>query len=275
MTDLFALQNALAAAMNADPVLRLAHLTAWLDPLWREDDDWDMPQDEDDTLYVALRLLRGAFPDIYFDALMAMRGGTTYPQLDHLICGAVQAQGIPLESLEWMAYGIPLPAYGVDLYSADFYAAHPDAVPVLACFGVSSEPNPYDIRIPDAVYDAANCIADSLATQADAHWQQVAWTIRFLFSLTGNSSVDWDDEMMYSVDPLGWNPADIAFACDIIKEADTIMADALAGLAFLKTHPAALNVLQDNVRRVYKAIERQKSRQTEPKVRLKWHDYSS
>ncbi len=271
MTDFFTLQNALAAAINADPVLRLAHLTAWLDPLWSDDeDDWDMPQDDDGTLTIALRILRRAFPDIYFEALLAIRSGATYQRLDHLICDAVQLQGIPLENLEWLPFGIPLPTYGASLEDPDFYETHPDIIPVLACFGISPDPNPYNVDIPDVAYKAAAIIADNLVKQQNEGWRQVAWLLRWLFSQSGNSSVDWDDSLMSEVQPLSWEPEDIEFACDIVEEADSIMADALAGLAFINGQPNLMAALQDNVRRIYKVVERQNGRRDEPKVRLKW-----
>ena len=121
MNDLLVLQHALAHTINTDPVLCLAHAVAWLDPLHGDLDDMDMPESEDDTVLVALHILRRAFPEIYFDALQAMRQGASYQRLDHLICEAVQAQGIPLDNLEWIGWGIPLPAYGALLDDPDFY----------------------------------------------------------------------------------------------------------------------------------------------------------
>ena len=262
MNDLLVLQTALAQAVSADPVLCLAHATAWLDPMRGDPDDIDMPQDEDDNVLVALHMLRRAFPGIYLDALQAVRHGSTYQQLDHLICGAVQAQGIPLESLEWVGWGIPLPAYGAALDDPDFYASHPDVLPVLDCFGISPEPNPYDIVIPEIVYQAADIIADDLLQQDDDRWRQVGWLLRWVFSCTNNSACDLTLDEMSELQPLSWDADDIAFAIEIIEEAEAIMADAMAGLAWISQQPAALEVMQHNTRRIYKAMD-------EPKVRLK------
>ncbi len=251
MNGLFILQTALAGAINTDSVLCLAHAAAWLDPLRSDPDDMDMPESEDDTVVVALHILRRAFPDIYFDALQAIRQGESYQQLDHLICNAVQAQGIPLENLEWIGWGIPLPAYGASLDDPDFYTAHPDVLPVLECFGISPQPNPYNIDIPDVAYKAASIIADDLVQHEAEGWRQVAWLLRWLFSQTGNSSVDWDYEMMAEVQPLSWDTDELSFAIDIIEEADGIMSDALAGLALINRHPAALEAISHNIRKIY------------------------
>lgn len=265
MTRFFTFQRALAIATNTDPVLCLAHATSWLDPLWRDDeDDWTMPQDEEGMLYIALRALRRAFPDIYFDALLAIRRGATYRRLDHLICDAVQKQGIPLEGIEWVGFGIPMPAYGAVLDDPDFYTSYPETLPVLACFGIdnvtSPEPDSRHIVVPDRAYRAADILAADLMKQDDEHWRQVAWLLRFLFSQTGNSSVDWDLEMMSSVQPLEWEAADIAFAREIIEEADGIMQDVATALDWISQRPALLETLRRNIHQIYQKKGKQNAR---------------
>jgi hypothetical protein len=167
MSNLLQTYTFLVHSINADPMLCLAHAAAWLDPLRGDADDLDMPEGEDNTVFVALHILRRALPDIYFDALQAIRHGATYQRLDQLICGAVQAQGIPLENLEWIGWGIPLPAYGAVLDDPEFYTSHPDMIPVLDCFGISPEPNPYHIVIPEVTYKAADVIAGDLLAASD------------------------------------------------------------------------------------------------------------
>jgi len=265
MNDLVVLQQALAHTINADPVLCLAHAVAWLDPLHGDLDNMDMPESEDDTVLVALHILRRAFPNIYFDALQAIRQGASYQRLDHLICDAVQAQGIPLDNLEWIGWGIPLPAYGALLDDPDFYTAHPDVIPVLECFGISPQPNPYNIVIPEVTYKVADIIADDLLKQTGNHWRQVAWLIRWVTSSTNNSCVDWDEEMMSSVQPLSWDADDIAFAREIVEEADGIMADVHAGLTWISQNPASLEVLSRNVQKIY-----QTKGQKNARYKLEW-----
>lgn len=265
MNALFTLQTALAWTINADPMLCLAHAVAWLDPLWGEADDFDLPGNADDTLFVALHILRRAFPNIYFEALLAIRRGATYPMLDQLLCDAVQKQGIPLENLEWIGYGIPLPAYGIVLDDPDFYTSHPDTIPVLECFGISPEPNPYHIIVPEVAHKTAEIIADDLMKQGEERWQQLAWLVRFLFSQTGNSSVDFDLEMMESMQPLSWDADDIAFAREIIEEADGIMQDVHAGLEWISQNPAALEALTRNIRKIY-----QKKGKKNARYRFEW-----
>ena len=265
MNDLVVLQQALAHTINADPVLCLAHAVAWLDPLHGDLDDMDMPESEDDTVLIALHILRRAFPEIYFDALQAMRQGASYQRLDHLICDAVQTQGIPLDNLEWIGWGIPLPAYGALLDDPDFYTTHPDVIPVLECFGISPQPNPYNIVIPDVTYKVADIIADDLLQQSENHWRQVAWLIRWVTSSTNNSCVDWDEEMMSSVQPLSWDADDIAFAREIVEEADGIMADVHAGLTWISQNPTSLEVLSRNVQKIY-----QTKGQKNARYQLEW-----
>lgn len=271
INDLLQAQALLAAGLRDDPLLCLANAVTWLDPLWQEvDDEWDMPEDEDGTLAIALRVTRTAFPDIYMQAVDYLRQGASYADIDRLICGAISERGIPLDDLQWIGFGIPLPAYGVVLDDSDFYTAHPDTIPVLECFGVSPEQNPYHITVPQCIYIAGGMIADSLEAQDDERYQQVAWLMQWLFSCSGNSSIDYDYETMCEFQPLSWDKDDFTFATDIIEEADGILGDALAGLTFLTSQPDLLQALQRNVQRIYKAIEKQKGKNHEPRIRLAW-----
>lgn len=265
MNDLVVLQQALAHTINADPVLCLAHAVAWLDPLHGDLDDMDMPESEHDTVLVALHILRRAFPEIYFDALQAICQGASYQRLDHLICDAVQAQGIPLDNLEWIGWGIPLPVYGALLDDPDFYTTHPDVIPVLECFGISPQPNPYNILIPDVTYKVADIIADDLLQQPGNHWRQVGWLLKYLTSSTGNSSCDLDHETMSEIQPLSWDADDIAFAREIVEEADGIMADVYAGLTWISQNPTSLEVLSRNVQKIY-----QTKGQKNARYQLEW-----
>lgn len=271
MNDLLQTYTLLGVGLRDDPLLCLANAVTWLDPLWQEaDDEWDMPQDEDGSLAIALRVTRTAFPDIYMQAVDHLRQGASYADLDHLICGAISERGIPLDDLQWIGFGIPLPAYGVVLDDPDFYTAHPDTLPVLECFGVSPEANPYHITVPECIYTAGRLIAASLEAQDDERYKQVAWLMQWLFSCSGNSTIDYDYETMCEFQPLSWDKDDFAFAIDIIEEADGILGNALAGLAFLTSQPDLLRALQRNVQRIYKAIEKSKGKSDEPRIRLAW-----
>ena len=217
-----------------------------------------------------MRVLRENFTELYVDAVRALQSGANYAALDRLICEAISERGIPLDSLEWIGFGVPMPAYGVDLDDPDFCTSHPDAVPVLECFGISAEPNPYRIDVPDCAYIAGQVIANDLATHTDQRYRQVGWLMAWLWSCSGNSSVDLDYESHCELQPLSWHPDDVAFGIEIIREAEQIMADALAGLAFIDRHPDVLTALQANVTRIYKALTRQQGKRTLPKVKLVW-----
>lgn len=280
MTDLLQTYALLASSLRDDPLLCLASAVVWLDPMWQDaEEDWDAPHDEDGTLGIALMVTRKAFPDVYIEAIQAIRQGTSYADLDRLICTAISTHGIPLENLEWIGFGIPLPAYGAVLDDPEFYTAHPDTKPVLESFGISPEPNPNlnassgHIDVPECAYTAGRFIAADLQSHDDERFRQIGWLMHWLFSSSGNSSVDYDYETMGEFQPLSWDKDDLAFAIEIIEEADGIMADALAGLAFLTSQPELMKALQNNVQRIYKAINRQKGKRGgEPKTRLKWSE---
>lgn len=232
MNNFFTAQHFLIEQLQTDPVLSLAYAVSLFDPLWNHSDDIDTPEHETDTLYIALHVLRRGFPILYFETLQALQMGKSYSEIENLICHAIQARGIPLEHLEWIGYGIPLPAYGVDWDDPELPNAYPEASNLLACFGVVEGQ-----AISDEVYNTARRVGEELTALHDKQWAQIGWTIQWLFACTGNSSVDYTPEIVDEFQPLSWDTDDIAFACAIIEEAEQIMGDALAGLQYLTNHP--------------------------------------
>lgn len=271
MNDLLQTYTFLNQAMQSDSLLCLAQAVCWLDPLWRGYDE-DFYHDPDGILSAALVVTRQLFPDLYVDAIDKLRQGATYTTVDQLICEGISNTGIPLDNLEYLPYGIPLPAYGVELNDADFYTTHPEVIPILACFGISPEANPYHMTIPDCVYTAAEIIATDLAKRPEEQYQQVAWVLLWLTSATNNSICDWDAELMMEVEPLAWETNDLAFARVMIEEADEIMGDVLTGLYWLTSEPAVMQAMQDNIHRIYKAIQKKGKNNDAPNIRLKWVD---
>lgn len=268
MNNLLQTYTMLAAGLRSDPQFCLASAVTWLDPLWQDDDeDWDVPHDEDGTLAIALRVTRMAFPDIYVQAVEAIRQGASYAELDRLICNAIAERGIPLENLEWIGFGVPMPAYGVELHDADFYTTHPDIIPILACFGISPA---YHMTIPDCVYTAGRYIAADLEKHPDERYRQISWLMQWLWSASGNSSIDLSYEELCEFQPLSWEKDELAFAIDIIEEAEGIMSDVLAGLEFLSSQPDLLTALERNIQRIYKALDKLKGKKDEPHIRLAW-----
>ena len=259
----------LTAGLRADPLTCLANAVCWLDPLWG--DDWDAADDDDGALSTALHVTRTAFPDLYVQAVELLRQGATNADLDRLICQGITQRGIPVDGLDWIGYGIPLPAYGVVLDDPDFYTTHPELIPVLDCFGISPEPNPYQIDVPDCAYIAGRLIAADLEHHADERYRQLSWLMQWLFSCSGNSTIDYDDETMSEFQPLSWDSEDVAFAVEIIEEADGIMDEALAGLAFFQAQPSVRAALQTNIRRIYRVLKRKGIKANDQlHLRLEW-----
>lgn len=268
MNALLQTYSLLNAVLQADTLLSLAQTVAWLDPITFADEDDVFSGDEDGTLLHALHIIRDCFPDVYATAVEALRSGAEYAALDTLICGELTRQGIPADNLETLGFGIPLPAYGINLSDPDTYTEHPDPLPVLDVFGIRPEPNAYHVEIPDCAYTAGRIIASDLVEHPA--YSPLGWLIGWVFGCTGNSSVDWDDEMMSSTEPLAWEPDNVAFAQELIAEAEEIMEHVRDGLALLKSSPPLMESLADNVKRVYRAIKRHKGNRGDPTVRLEW-----
>lgn len=258
----------LAAAMLDDPLLALANAVSWLDPLWEFADD-DV-YDEGDGVGLALCITRSAFPDIYAGAVERIRSGSSENELDSFICREISQRGIPLDNLELLGYGIPLTACGIELSDSDLYAARPDLLPLVNLFGIQPEPGYYSVEVPDRAYTAGRIIADSLVEHADACLQQVGWAVAWLFSCSGNSLIDLDDESLIEIQPLTWDEEDRAFAIDLIAEAEGILGDVTAGLKLLEENSVLFGALETNVQRTYKTIAKVKGMHDEPHIRLEW-----
>lgn len=235
----------LSRALTTDPLLLLASVVATFDPLWSVSDDLD---GEEDPLDTTLRVVRRAFPDLYAEMVGTLWVGANYRDLERLLCAGISAKGIPLDDLHWVGWGIPLIAHGLDISDPDFYTLHADLADALTPFGICPLDEGDDL--PDGVYTVGRAIAGSLTEETNPVLQQVGWLYGWLFSCTGNSLVDETEEVLCELAPLSWSPDDIAFAVEIIAEADTILRDACAGLAALQTHPNLLTVLQDNIDRL-------------------------
>lgn len=252
MNAIMAIYNHLAVALTTDPLLLLASAAATFDPFW--DDFEDEIDYETDPLTIALQVTRGAFPDIYADAIERMRAGAPYAELDRLLCKAISAKGIPLDDIETIGWGIPLVALGIDLEDPEFYAVHSDLLPILTPFGIRiPEGETYRIEVPEGIHQVGNTIASSLHEQNDPALRQVGWLFGWLFSCTGNSLVDYTDEALSEIQPLSWSPEEIDFAVEMIEEANGIMGDAMAGLKLVETNASLIKELEMNIQRLFKA----------------------
>lgn len=269
MNAISATYQQLAVALTADPLLLLASAVATFDPFWAAFDEPDIDY-ETDPLTIALQVTRGAFPDIYAQAVERLRAGASYQEMDRLLCKAISAKGIPLDDLETIGWGIPLNAVGVDLEDPEFYAVHTDLLPILAPFGIDlPEGETYSIDIPDCVYPAGRAIAASLHEQPDPTLRQLGWLFSWLFSCSEDSLVDQTDDSLAEIPPLSWSPDDIAFAIELIEEADGIMRDVQAGVEILKSTPWLQAALERNVAHLYRELKK-KGKLDERTIRLEW-----
>ncbi len=272
MTDLVQLQELLVTGMNTDPMLCLANVVAWLDPFWDDFTDEDDDYAGDDSLGLALRVVRNSFPTIYVQVIEQLRDGWSWDDIDRFVCREIEKLGIPLENLEWMGYGIPLPSYGVRLEEPDFYQSHADLIPLLAPFGIDPTADDDTVDVPEYAHIVGQFIAEDLEQHPDERYRQLSWLMQWLFSCSGNSVIDLDYDTMCEFQPLTWDKDDLGFAIAIIQEADEIMPEALKGLAFLQSKPEVFAAVDDNVQRIYKALSKQpkEKQRDKPRVRCVW-----
>ena len=63
--------------------------------------------------------------------------------------------------------------------------------------------------------------------------------LAWLFSCSGNSLIDCTDETIAEIPPLDWDAESVAFAFEILEEAESILRDVEAAIHVLQTEPAA------------------------------------
>lgn len=272
MTQLLETYHLLVTGLNQDPLLCLAHAATLLDPFRSEllsdelEDDWYY------SVEASLDILRRAFPDIYAQAVVACHQGAAYEELDRLICSEMTARGIPLDTVEGMAYGVPLPAYGVALHDPDFYSYHPELLPALQLLGIETGDN-YPIAIPDHLYTIAHHLMTSLTEHPDERYQQIGWLMGWLGSSTNNTVCDVDWEGLAGYQPLSWEPDDLAFAIAIIEEAEEIMESVRAGLQLFEANATIRAALKHNIQRLHRSLAQPSKNKKERKkhvLRLHW-----
>ncbi|MBI5928202.1 MAG: hypothetical protein HY862_02755 [Chloroflexi bacterium] len=254
-SDLLAWPTFLAQHLHADPLFCLTNTVVWLDPLWSADEDGD-------DFSTALVTLRRVFPAIYTQAIEMLRDQQSVATIENMLCGELNRMGLPVDELVYLSYGIPLPAYGVDLTDSGFYEEHPDLLPLLALFGIAP-----DTVIPEHAYLMGQTLGDALGQQPDGRYQPVGWLLLWLFAWTGNSIMDLTYEYMAEYEMLAWTPEEVAVALDMIHQADELMAHVSAGQALLLSQPALMKTLAQNIRRLETALKKGQKYDT---GRLEW-----
>ena len=273
MNALAEMYGQVALALTGDPLLLMASTVAAFDPFWNTFDTDDIDYDCD-PLQIALQVTRGAFPDIYAEAIERLRAGASYSDMDHLLCNAITTKGIPLDDLDSISWGVPLSAVEVDLEDPEFYAVHHDLLPLLAPFGMAiPEGTVYSVDVPECVYIAGRAIAASLTDHTEPALRQVGWAFAWMFSCSGNSLIDQTNETLADIPPLSWSAGDVAFAIELIEESEGILRDVQAGIEMLKASPDLMADVERNIAHLYRELK--KKGKIDERNRLCWQSTGS
>lgn len=289
-TDYVTLFDTLTASMLDDPILSLAYLAAWLDPL-RVDpytEEFDLVEDyyntNQNTLEAALHITRDCFPDLYADAIIGLHSKQSSQQVEQAIQDGITAKGIPMDSIEWegmYAFGIPLPAMGVDIHDHDSLDPYQNTylLDFYRLFGIEIDIDARETIAPTNDDDVAFGIALSLTPDLrERHpiYEGLYWLLGWAFAMTGNSSCDYTPEIMADFQPLAWEPNDVEFAIAIATECDQIMTSAHQSLIDLQENESLCTELQRNIELAQKRLPTKgKLNHDEPNpLRLAWSNSS-
>jgi hypothetical protein len=277
--DLQAAQAYLSAAMLRDPVLALANVVAWLNPLHFHqsglvDDDIHYGAGaEDEFLNEALSICRHCFPEVYTQASQLIWQGADYDTLDRQICAGINRHLVaPLQELEAINEGVPIDARGVYLEEADFYDSHPDLAEVLAEFGIDADT--FDTEFSFAQSVAARLMRSLEKCKADT-LSDLACLLGWLFCATGNTLVDYTNSDIWEngYEPVDWTLENVAFVNDMTLEAIGMVASAHDAVQTLKEDDELYQALRRNI----KIVSEKLKQSGEEKARvghLRWPDRS-
>lgn len=238
-------------AVSRVPLSGLALAVAWLDPVLALSKQHDLDidgWDETQEFIQMLEITRTCFPTIYAQAVQRLRRHE--PVMD-FVYEEISKEGILVNEFEYpFSWGIPLPCYSATWEEPEWLEYHPEAEPALALFGVRIDEENGRIDCPDTASMVASALLDNLENEEPPGWECIANLIRWLWGLSGNSLVDWDEETLYSVQPLSWTPDDVAFARLLIEEAEKIYESAQSGIRLLKLSETARTALETNIRQI-------------------------
>ncbi|GAB5426326.1 MAG: hypothetical protein Crog4KO_34730 [Crocinitomicaceae bacterium] len=258
-------------AILADPVLCLAQAVAWLDPLWcTVDEELEFYDDPESILKEALIICRRVFPAIYIEVIIQLRSGQSIEQMDRFICEKISAEGIPIDYIEQMPWGIPLHVYGIDLEDEDTYSTHPELKDILDLLGVTFSNERYGLTISRPSYEMGEYLVESLEKETHPIYEDVAQALSWIFSLCRNTIVSATYEDICEMESLQWNEYDVEFAKHMIQEAEEIMCQAVIGLSIISEDVEIRKELKKNSRKVQQYIERKKKNDSVKAIRLKW-----
>lgn len=270
----------LTRGMAQDATLSLALAAAWLDPLWLVDmapyyDQAEYEGDETALTLCSLDVARGCSPRTYVEALQGLRSGWSHGVFERAFWAALRRDypSLPSSPMADILYGIPLQFYGLSQTGSAFTSEHPELAAVLdRYFDLRPSPRgqPYS-AIPERDFEAARSMAypiiRSLIAQDCQPYADLALLLLYLFSLTGNTLLDYADPDYWEAGDgaLWWEPDNLEMVEEAYRQAQVMLAAGKCAIAALDRRPDISEALLNNIAAARAAQER-----SDPHVCLAW-----
>jgi hypothetical protein len=248
--------------VHQSPATTLALTTLWLDPIVFEEEyqpDVNYDAYENNSLLFAISIARTCFPSVYTQAITGLRNGTPREQIQSRITtGIEETSGIPISDCfmdDSLPAYIPLWSHAAD-YHEYWLKDQPVVAALLQYFGGVWEAyggyHPvFYMEVPDDASEIARIFYWSLQSQKDKRYsKQLAHLLIWTFGISGNSLVDLDEETLWSINPLEWEPDQVQFASEMIAEANGIINNALLACVLLRYNLTANLALLANIERI-------------------------
>jgi hypothetical protein len=269
-------QELLRRNLLANPVLGLAVMCSWLDPLLIDEYDSDETEDEFKN---ALEICRDCFPEVYAATLVALRQNKSDSELNRVIVEGVNRHLVTsIVHIEEMQRGVPFICLGWSFEESDCEHDYqttddeedawaerlPELVDVADWLGILDE----DVFTREDTGRIANLLSKDLDRYPDKTTHKyINWLLKWMFNATDNTLADYTPQGLWDsgLEHPRWTPTQVQSLNEIQIQARQILEFAMYGLGALTTSPAWRTAFQQNV-----TVIRKKKRGNDARLRLEW-----
>jgi hypothetical protein len=235
-----AVQN-LAEMVEDDPVSMLAQAAEWLTPVITEDENSVYDYHGDEALETTCGIVRRQWFDRWLDALeiLKAKGQAQFEHaLQDIICDELNVHVFDVFGFCGSGY-VPFAAVGVDIEHYDYEDSYEEYHLIT------------DLISPACDSETERLVAAivrSLEAQPGHIYQNVAMTLRWLYTGTGNALFDAGEEEIaeWGIEPFSWEQYDDAF--DVQQEAIDFLEMAIQGRKILEDDDLFFHCFAANVK---------------------------
>jgi len=272
VTDLQQSALILSQLINrSSTTLALLQAVAWFDPQALQNVQLEPNYDDSDEDLLSMSICRSLFPDVYGQInRLRLQGHSNKQQATYLLDGINQHLINPLRYLSDITGGVPIAWLGIDRRDIQNYADCACYRSIYQRFGITISSDDDDHNPWNEAQKIADLLSNSLNEHATDDHQGLAALLGWLFSTSGNSSVDYDYETADEghTEALEWTADNITQVNEITQEAHLWLKQAEHGSRLFKADASFRRQLSKNIKVIKTYLKKEPYGQHLPQ--LKW-----